>query len=53
MGKSGAFGLGKIQSRTNEQDATELLKNMDLKIDQFKNWYILNIVLVINIMLIY
>lgn len=38
LGKSGAFSIGKIQSRTNEQEAIELLRNMDLKIEQFKRW---------------
>lgn len=36
VGRSGAYGLGKIQSRTNEHEAAKLMKNMDLKMEQFK-----------------
>lgn len=35
-GKSGAFGIGKIQSKANEVEVEELLRDMDLKIEQYR-----------------
>lgn len=32
VGKSGAFGVGKLQSKTNEQEALDFMKEIGLKI---------------------
>ena len=36
VGKSGGFGVGKLQSKTNEQDALDFMKETGLKMEQFK-----------------